>query len=79
MKLILAHRTRKGTAYIGQSKDGRFHPIWDEQDLGSYATAQQAIEDMAGGHTFWPSDGTDPGSLGLSDDISDWEPAANFM
>lgn len=74
MKLVLAHATPRGTAYIAQSRDGRFHPMWDAQDLGSYATAAQAIEDFAGGHTYWPSDGTDPATLGLSDDPADWSP-----
>lgn len=52
MKIFLAHETTAGTFYIGQSKDGRFHPIYNEEDLGSYAYPWQATEDLALGATF---------------------------
>jgi hypothetical protein len=39
--------TRIGTVYIAQSNDGRFHPVYDDESLGSYATAQQPAEDLA--------------------------------
>jgi len=64
--------TRVGAFYIAQSDDGRFHPIYNEESLGSYATAQQAAEDLAGGHTFSISSGVDPADLGIPDEISDW-------
>lgn len=78
MRLVLAHRTRRKPVFIGQSADGRFHVIYDGQDLGSYISPEQAIDDAAGGHTFTPSDGTDLGALGLSDDIGDWLPAGDL-
>ncbi len=71
-RLIAAHPTKLGTVFIAQTPDGRFHPLWQDESLGSYAHARQAIEDVAGGHTFTPSDGTDLGSLGISDDPADW-------
>ena len=36
MKLLYKFDTRVGTFYIGQSRDGRFHPIFDDESLGSY-------------------------------------------
>jgi hypothetical protein len=78
MKLVLAHMTRRGPLYIGVTPDGRFHPVWQGEDLGSYISAEQAIDDAAGGHQFTPSDGTDLGELGISADIGDWVPASTF-
>ena len=79
MTLVLAHPTRKGVVFIGRSSDGRYHPIWKDESLGSYVNAPQAIDDVAGGHTFSPSDGTDMGSLGLSSDIGDWQDPRDFL
>lgn len=78
MKLILGFKTRLGPAFIGRGPDGRFHAIWKGQSLGSYPNAVQAIDDMAGGHTYTPSDGTDLSALGISSDIGDWVPAGEL-
>lgn len=78
IKLLWVHPTRKGPVFIGQTPDGRFHPIWKGESLGSYHSAIAAIDDVAGGHTFEPPDGTDLGELGISADPADWAPAASF-
>ena len=72
MKLLFAYQPRVGKFFIGQSPDGRFHPIFDDESLGSYVSPQQAADDLAGGHTFSPSGGFDTSTLGISEDISDW-------
>lgn len=74
MKLqpIAGHATRRGPVFICQTPDGRYHPVWQGESLGSYARAAQAIEDVAGGHVFTPSDGTDMGALEISADPGDW-------
>lgn len=77
--LLWGYPTRKGPVFIGQTPDGRFHPIWKDESLGSYHSAIAAIDDVAGGHTFSPSDGTDMGTLGISADPGDWVPAASLM
>ena len=77
--LIIGYKTRKGTAFIGRSADGRYHPMWQDESLGSYHNLTGAVEDMAGGHVFTPSDGTDTGSLGISPDPEDWLPAKELM
>lgn len=77
-RMLIAHQTRLGPVFIAQSQDGRFHPVWKGQDLGSYPSAIAAIDDVAGGHTFTPSDGVDLGSLGISGDVGDWLPAGDF-
>ncbi|MFM1991319.1 MAG: hypothetical protein RJA99_4276 [Pseudomonadota bacterium] len=65
------YRTRVGMFRIAQSSDGRWHPWFEDEDLGSYPTAQHACDDLVGGHTHWPSCG-DPSRLGLPDEISAW-------
>lgn len=66
-------QTRKGAVSIVPEKSGRWQVVYDGQGLGSYPTPASASDDVAGGHTFMPSDGTDLGSLGISPDIGDWE------
>lgn len=78
-RLLVGHRTARGPVFIGLSGDGRFHVLWKGDSLGDYESVAQAVDDAAGGHTFSPSDGTDLGSLGLSDDPSDWAPARDFQ
>ena len=73
MNLLLKWKTRVGTFYIGQSQDGRFHPIYDNESLGSYSQPWQAAEDLAGGHTSPPSNGVDTSSLGIPEHHSEWE------
>jgi hypothetical protein len=69
---VWMHRTRAGPVYI-VPKHGRFHVIYDEQDLGSYHSPAAAADDVAGGHTFSPSNGVDLGELGISYDLIEWE------
>jgi hypothetical protein len=52
---------------------GRYHPVLEEEPLGSYATAQQAAEDLAGGHTFSISGGIDTSTLGIPDEVTESE------
>ena len=50
----------------------RFVAFFESEPLGSYASAEQALEDLVGGSTAWPSIG-DPANFGLPDDLSEWE------
>jgi hypothetical protein len=77
--LFIGHKTAKGPMFIGRSPDGRYHPIWRDESLGSYRNIVAAVENVAGGHAFTPSDGTDTGALGLSSDPADWLPAKELM
>ena len=72
MRKLYRYNTSAGPFYVSEHK-GRFHPVFREESLGSYATAQQAVEDLAGGHTFSISGGIDPSSLGIPDQLEDWE------
>lgn len=66
------YKTKEGTFYIVE-KNGWFQVVFDNDSLGSYKTPQQAVDDLAGGHTFWPSSGVDPSELCIPEDLGEWE------
>ncbi len=72
MRLLYVFRTKIGAFYMGE-RDGRFHPIFNDESLGSYAEAWQAAEDLAGGHTFSIPSGIDTATLGIPEDLAEWE------
>ena len=72
MRKLFVWNTKIGPFYIAEFQ-GRFHPVFEDDSLGSYSTPQQAAEDLAGGHTFSISSGIDTANLGIPDDITEWE------
>ena len=66
------HATKRGPVLISPV-DGRWCVLYDNENLGSYHTPSAAADDVAGGHTFTPSNGADLGELGISADIADWQ------
>ena len=72
MRKLYLYETPAGPFYIAEDK-GRFHPVFREESLGSYATPQQAAEDLARGHTFSIADEIEPSDLGIPDELSGWE------
>jgi hypothetical protein len=73
MNKLYVWQTHVGPFYIAED-NGRYHPVFDDEPLGSYGAAEQAAEDLAGGHTLSISSGLDTAALGIPDDISQWEP-----
>ena len=73
MILAYAHQTGAGTFVINLHKDGRWHVLFEGEDLGNYFTPQQAADELSSGGTDWAGL-IDPSTLGISDDIGDWEP-----
>ena len=75
---MFIYRTRAGVFSIVNRAE-RWHVMFDNDSLGGYASPQQAAEDLAGGHTTWPSNGIDPSTLGIPADLGEWErlPARN--
>lgn len=66
-------RTTAGCFYVMAQPNG-WHAYFDgERFDGPFPNAQAAVEDVANGHSAWPSCG-DPSRLRLSDDLSDWAP-----
>lgn len=65
------HRTRRGTFRI-VPRGGRFHPFFEDEDLGSYHSVAAALDDLVGGYTTTPSNGVDTSTCGLPDAITEW-------
>ena len=79
MKYLLQTQTKAGMFYIGQTPDGRFHPIYNDESLGSYSQIWQATEDLAENATFsvYHQDTgklLDTSLLKISPDPRDWDP-----
>lgn len=72
MHLLYVFHTKIGPFYIGK-RDGRFHPIYKNESLGSYAYAWQAVEDLAGGHTFSIGSGINTAALGIPPGLGEWK------
>jgi hypothetical protein len=72
MRKLFVWNTKIGPFYIAEHQ-GRFHPVFEDDSLGSYDTAQQAAEDLAGGHTFSISGGVDTATLGIPEEVTEWE------
>ncbi|WP_291993286.1 hypothetical protein [Candidatus Accumulibacter sp. ACC003] len=66
------YRTKVGVFSIVQN-NGRWHAMFMDENLGSYISAQHAADDLAGGHTFTPPGGYDTSTLGIPEDIGEWE------
>jgi len=64
-------RTRAGAFRIVPHGGGWVAMFEAELLSPAYQTAQHALDDLAGGHTDWPSCG-DPSLLGIPEDLSDW-------
>jgi len=78
MKKILCFDTAAGPFYIGRSEDGRFHPLYSDEALGSYSTPEKAIADLAANATFsvlhaQTGELLDTSELGISTYLSDWK------
>jgi hypothetical protein len=72
MRKLYKWNTSVGPFYIAEL-DGRFLVIFDDESLGSYATAAQAVDDLAGGHTFSAGPGIDTAAIGISDNLAEWQ------
>lgn len=70
------HESRIGPFLI-RSDGPEGWSLWhDHECLGRrYGNAQQALDDLCGGHCDWPGT-TDPSTLGLPDEVGDWTPLA---
>ncbi len=73
MRLVYSFETRVGIFYIGRSKDGRWHPIFEDESLGSYHSAAAALDDLVGGHTFSLPRGIDSSKVGLPNELAEWD------
>ncbi|MDO8776142.1 MAG: hypothetical protein Q7K57_47030 [Burkholderiaceae bacterium] len=77
MRALLRYPTQVGTFYIAQSTDGRFHPVFDDESLGSYRSIAHAINDLTSDATssaLHPKtfELMDTSVLGLPDNPGEW-------
>lgn len=71
--IAYTYRSRIGTFFI-QKHAGRWMIMFDNENLGAgYVSPHAALDDLSGGHCDWPGV-IDPSTLGISDDLGDWEP-----
>ena len=66
------YRTKIGTFSIRSLRE-RWHVFFEDENLGAYASPLAALDDLVGGHTFWPANGVDPSTLGIPDELKEWE------
>jgi hypothetical protein len=71
MRNVYVFKTSVGPFYIAEH-EGRFHPRFMDESLGSYVSPEQAADDLAGGHTWSAPNGVDTASLGIPDDLREW-------
>jgi hypothetical protein len=71
MQNLFVHKTKVGAFYIAE-QDGRFHPMFRNEDLGSYATPQQAVDDLTGGHILNSLGGIDTATLAIPNRVQEW-------
>jgi len=74
MRKLNVFQTRIGPFYIALI-NGRYHPVYDDESLGSYINPQQAVvDDLANGrHAFSIAGGVDMARLRISCDLEEWE------
>ncbi len=71
MRKLYVHKTAIGAFYIAEH-DGRFHPVFRDESLGSYATSQQAVDDLTAGHILNSLNGLDTASLEIPNRLQAW-------
>ena len=72
MIMFYRSRTTAGDFKIVPLTNGRWLAMFENENLGSYDSAEKALYDLSGGHSDWPSCG-DPSSFNLPDELQDWE------
>jgi hypothetical protein len=72
LKNLYRWKTSIGDFFITE-REKRFEVRFDNQNLGSYATAAHAAEAAARGHCDTVETGIDTGTLGMSENLNDWQ------
>jgi hypothetical protein len=71
MRKLYVHKTAVGAFYIAE-QDGRFHPLFRDESLGSYSTSQQAVDDLTTGHILNSLHGLDTATLAIPNRVQAW-------
>ena len=73
MHKVWTFETRHGHWAIARSEDGRWHPTFDGESLGSYHSPEAALDDLCGGHTFSLPGNLDSSTCGLPEELGEWD------
>jgi hypothetical protein len=71
MRELYVHKTQVGAFYIAE-QDGRFHSLFRNETLGSYATMQQAVDQLTAGHIINSFGDLDTSTLALPKRVQEW-------
>lgn len=78
MRILISYPTNIGIFDIGQCKDRKYHPIFNDSSLGNFNSVQDAVDFLVKNPTLTV---IDPESnkaiktidLGISDDYTQWD------
>jgi hypothetical protein len=70
--MVIFFHTKKGTFSI-ICRNKRWRVLCGDEDLGGYISAEQALDDLVGGHTYAPSNDADTAALGLPHELREWQ------
>lgn len=71
MRKLYVHKTAVGAFYIAE-QDGRFHPVFRNESLGSYATSQLAVDNLTSGHILHSFDDLNTATLEIPPTLRQW-------
>lgn len=80
MRVLISFPTDIGIFDIGQSSDRKYHPIFNDESLGSFDSVQDAVDILVKDLDLSvkdPESGKEikTSSLGISDDYTQWDSA----
>lgn len=80
MRVLISFPTKIGIFDIGQSEDRKYHPIFNEESLGSFDSVQDAVDILVKDLTLTVIDPetrkeVNTSSLEISDDYTQWDSA----
>ena len=78
MRVLLSYPTSVGIFDIGQSRDKRYHVIFDDTSLGDFDSVQGAVDALVSNQTISPTDIEtkeliDTSTLGIAKDYLEWD------
>lgn len=78
MRILISYPTKIGIFDIAQANDKKYHPVFNEDSLGSFDTVQDAVDALVSNNTSEVIDPetrkvVDTSSLGISEDYLEWD------
>jgi hypothetical protein len=75
--MVVAHWTYTnalGAWSIARGDDGRWHPMFGNESLGSFHCPEAALGSLCIGAVWFPKNGLDPATAALPDSLEAWTP-----